>query len=62
MTKINRSETAKALQYAALGHFDIAARTMSAAVRSARGMKERNEIIASAAEYPAIIQHPEFLI
>jgi len=62
MTKINRSETAKALQYAALGHFDIAARTMSAAIRSASGTKERNEIITAAAAYPAIIQHPEFLI
>ena len=62
MTKINRQESAKALYYASMGYFDLAARTISSAIRSASSVKERNELITAAAAYPAIVQHPEFLI
>ena len=62
MTKINRQESAKAMYYAAMGYFDLAAMTISACIRAAKSAKERNELICEAANYPAIVQHPEFII
>mgnify|MGYP003437330968 CR=1 FL=1 len=62
MTKANRTESAKAMYLASLGHFDIAARTMSACIRAARSNTERNELICEAANYPAIVQHSEFIV
>ena len=62
MTKINRQESAKAMYYAAMGCFDVAARTISASIRATKGQKERNELLTIAANYPAIVQHPEFIV
>lgn len=62
MTKINRIESARAMLYAALGNFDLAARTISACIRATRSEKERNELITLAAAYPALVQHPEFIV
>jgi len=62
MTKSNRIESSKAMYYAAMGHIDIAARTISACIRSAKSVKERNELIVEAMGYPAIVNHPEFII
>jgi hypothetical protein len=61
MTKINRQESAKAMYYASMGYFDLAARTISASIRATNGQKERNELFTIAANYPAIVQHPEFI-
>jgi len=62
MTKINRQESAKVMYYSAMGHFDIAARTMSACIRAARSVKERNELLTMAAGYPALVQHSDFIV
>ena len=62
MTKINRQESAKAMYCAAMGHFDLVARTMSACIRAARSAKERNELITEAAAYPAILHSPDWII
>ena len=62
MTKANKRESDKAMQYAAMGYFDMAARTISACIRAAKNVSEKNELITKAAGYPAIVQHFEFVV
>ena len=61
MNKVNRNESAKAMLYASFGDFGLAARTLSACIRSAP-KKDRNELLTIGANYPALIQHPDFII
>lgn len=61
MNKTNRSESAHAMYYVSIGEFGLAARTMSACIRAV-SKKDANELITMAAAYPALVQHPDFIV
>jgi len=61
MTKSERIEASKAMYFASMGYFDMAARAMSMLIRAA-SKKSRNELITMAGGYPAVVQHSEFII
>ena len=64
MTKSESKEANHALcLYAAgLAQADYCARIISMLIRSSRGKNTKNELITMAASFPAIVQHPEFII
>ena len=62
---MNKAETKECLKLQAWKHqvpVDMLARSYSSLIRSAMTQKSRNEIMVYAAELPAVIQHPEFII
>ena len=62
---MTKSETKECLKLQAWKHqvpINMLARSYSSLIRSAMTQKSKNEILIYAAELPAIIQHPEFII
>ena len=63
MTKSETREVNVIIKYHAAGlETDWVARALSALVRSARTNKSRNELLTVAAGFPAVLQHPEFIV
>jgi len=62
MTKSEIREIKSIETYIAYGMIDTAARAASALVRCARSTKARNDLLTYFAEWPAVIQHPEFIV
>jgi len=60
MTKTQRQEITRAGYYCTMGHADIAARSLSALIRSATSNKAAAEIRAEA-ERLGVAGHPEFI-
>lgn len=60
MTKAQRNEIAKAGYYCTMGHADIAARSLSALIRSATSNKAAAEI-RTEAERLGVVSHPDFI-
>jgi hypothetical protein len=62
---MNKAEKRECLKLQAWKHqapVDMLARCYSSLIRSAMTDKSRREILVFAAELPAVIQHPEFII
>jgi hypothetical protein len=62
---MNKSETKECLKLQAWKNqvpVSMLARSYSSLIRSAMTQKSKNEIMVYAAELPAVIQHPEFII
>ena len=69
MTKRERSELNRLLQAAEmgiackeLGMVGYAARGISALIRATRTDSNRNVMITIASGFPAVVQHPEFIV
>lgn len=64
MTKSESRESLKLQAWSRFPNPDIGmlARAYSALIRAARSAKSRNEIICYAADIPAVVQHPEFIV
>ena len=62
MTKSEAKECLKLQAWKNSVPVDMLARSYSSLIRSAMTQKSKNEILVFAAELPAVIQHPEFII
>ena len=64
MTKTESREALKLQAWSRFPNPDIAllARSYSALIRAARSKTSKNQIIVYAAEIPAVVQHPEFIL
>jgi hypothetical protein len=62
MTKAETKECLKLQAWKNSVPVDMLARSYSSLIRSAMTQKSKNEIMIYAAELPAVIQHPEFII
>ncbi len=62
MTKSETREVAKTLQHGAILGAGYMARSLSALIRGAMTTKSSNELRALAARFPAVVQHPDFIV
>jgi hypothetical protein len=62
MNKSESREVAKTIQYGASLGAGYMARSLSALIRGARTTKSRNELLTLAAGFPAVVQHPDFIV
>ena len=62
MTKSETKECLKLQAWKNKVPVDMLARSYSSLIRSAMTQKSKNEILIYAAELPAVLQHPEFII
>jgi hypothetical protein len=62
MNKSESREVFKTLAYGASLGAGYMARSFSALIRGARTNKSRNELLALAAGFPAVVQHPDFIV
>ncbi len=62
MNKSETREVAKTIQHGAQLGAGYMARSLSALIRGAMTTRSRNALILVAAGYPAVVQHPDFIV